>query len=220
MRRTLLIVLLLSASTVHAQSDGGQAGIVIGRLGNIAPIAYYAPSGSILDNYGNLIVFDFIYSYPPIMTGQTTPVRIPTIPRTRVIVVPPGGGTVVTKEYSATFQIIWAGQWAVYAIGTVYALTSNNQLTSTRSLVAMDVGVGGAKLPADYSGFPSTALPTRGDAKLARSYDGSPDAIYSVQPVNPPIMTLGSASPVALPRIARIITYNGTFKSVDVNLPQ
>ena len=70
MRRTLLVVLLLSASTVHSQSEGGQAGIIIGRPGNIAPIAYYAPSGSILDNYGNLIVYDFIYSYPPIMTGQ------------------------------------------------------------------------------------------------------------------------------------------------------
>ena len=220
MRRTLLVILLLSASTVHAQSDGGQAGIVIGRPGAIAPIPYYAPSGSILDNYGNLIVFDFIYTNPLILTGQTTPVRIPTIPRTRVNVVPPGGGAVATKEYAASFQIIGAGQWAVYAIGTVYTLTSNNQVVSTRSLVAMDVGVGGAKLPADYSGFPSTALPIRGDAKLARSYDGSPDTIYSVQPVNPPLMMMGAASPVALPRIARIITYNGTFKSVDVNLPQ
>ena len=201
MRRTLLAILLLAASSLHAQDGSGLAGPAV------IPVPYY-PSGSVVDNYGNIIVFDFIYTNPPILPGQMLP-ALPAIPKTRVSVVPPGGGTVVTQEYSATFQIIGTGQWGVYAIGTVYTLT-NNQLSSIRSLVAVDVGSGGVNLPPDFSGFPSTPLPPTGDAQLVRSSDGLPDTIYSVEP----------AAPQVVPRIARIITFNGTFKSTDVNLPQ
>src|SRR5262245_45837724 len=134
MLRTLLVIFLAAASSLHAQDGGGLTGPAL------ISIPYY-DSGSVLDNYGNIVVFDFISTSPPVLPGQMIPVR-PTIPKTRVSVVPRGGGSVVTREYSATFQIIGAGQWGVYAIGTVYTL-SNNQLSSIRSLVVLDVGSGG-----------------------------------------------------------------------------
>jgi hypothetical protein len=187
---------------------------MVGTIVPMPPVPFpYGTSVSAIDQFGNLLVFDTVYTYVAPVPGQ--PVT-PSAPMTRITVVPGSGqGTPLTKEYPATtVQILGTGQQAVYAIAYSYTI-SNGKLTNTRTLVAIDVGSAGVSLPDKFSGFPPASLLPRGDAKLWRGADShSPDMISSVDPPANPM----SATPVA--RQARIIKFDGIkFSSTDVPLP-
>jgi hypothetical protein len=178
------------------------------------PVPYqYTSSVSAIDQFGNLLVFDTVYSYSVPVPGQTV---TPSAPKTHITVVPGSGqGMPLTKEYPATtFQILGTGQQALYAVAYSYTI-ANGKLTNTRTLVAINVGSAGVLLPADVSGFPAANPLPRGDAKLSRGEDiHSSDAISSVDPPTNPL----SMTPVQ--RLARIIKFDGIrFTFIDVPLP-
>jgi hypothetical protein len=180
----------------------------------LPPIPYpYGTSVSAIDQFGNLLVFDTVYTYVSPVPGQ--PVT-PSAPKTRITVVPGNGqGTPLTKEYPATtFQILGTGQQAVYALAYAYTIT-NGKLTNTRTLVAINVGPAGVLVAADVSGLQAASLLPKGDAKLSRGADAhASDTISSVDPPTNPMST----TPVQ--RLARIIKFDGIrFSSTDVPLP-
>jgi hypothetical protein len=148
MRATCAIVfILLAAASAYAQT-----GILGGPIVPLPPVPYqYSTRVSANDQFGNLLVFDTLYSYVVPVPGQ--PIT-PSAPKIRITVVPGNGqGTPLTQEYAATtFQILGTGQQAVYAIAYSYTIT-NGKLTNTRTLVAIDVDSAGVSLPADVSGF-------------------------------------------------------------------
>jgi hypothetical protein len=215
MRETCAFVILLAVSSSYAQTDI-KGGLIAPTM---PPVPYqYTTSVSAIDQFGNLLVFDTVYSYsapvPVQIPGQ--PVT-PSVPKTLITVVPGSGqGTPLTRQYPATtFQILGAGQQALYAVAYSYTIANGRLTSTTRTLVAINVGPAGALLPADVSGFPPANLLPKGDAKLSRGEDiHSPDTISSVDPPTNPL----SMTPVQ--RLARIIKFDGIqFSSIDVPLP-
>ena len=224
----VLMVLLLLAVSALAQVSF-----------SVAPISYMS-SSSAVDQHGNLLVFDTTYSLtvlPATTSGAigsgasnnvmipfpVMPVRQVVTPKTRITVLPGGTGQPVSKEYPATFQIIGTGEWALYAAATAYTLVNNQPATGARKLIAIDPGVAGTALPADFSGFLNTDL-TTGEVKLNASRGSAPDVIFNVDsPGNPiTLKPLSPTIPVSVrARIARTIKFDGTrFTSTDVALPQ
>ena len=207
MRETCAIVfILLGVTCAYAQT---------GLIAPMPPVPYqYTSSVSAIDQFGNLLVFDTVYSYTVPVPGQTV---TPSAPKTHITVVPGSGqGMPLTKEYPATtFQILGTGQQALYAVAYSYTIANGRLTSTTRTLVAINVGPAGALLPADVSGFPPANLLPKGDAKLSRGEDiHSPDTISSVDPPTNPL----SMTPVQ--RLARIIKFDGIqFSSIDVPLP-
>ena len=116
-------------------------------------------SNSVVDNAGNLVVFD--------VGRSTTGVTVTGLqhsfftPQTRVTVQRPGTGNVQTVTYDAALQVIGVGSSAIYAIATVYTV-SGTTVSSTESLIAIKAG---QTLPPAISGFPSYALTARTQAK-------------------------------------------------------
>jgi hypothetical protein len=205
-----IVFILLSVTSAYAQTEIG-GGLISPTM---PPIPYqYTSSVSAIDQFGNLVVFDTVYSYPVPVPGQTV---TPSAPKTHITVVPGSGqGTPLTKEYPATtFQILGTGQQALYAVAYSYTIT-NGRLINTRTLIAINVGPAGVLLPADVSGFPTANLLPRGDAKLSRGEDiHSSDTISSVDPPTNPL----SMTPVQ--RLARVIKFDGIrFTLTDVPLP-
>jgi hypothetical protein len=209
MRKTFTTVFILLGVT----SAFGQVDI----KGLSAPMSaaphQYTTSFSAIDQFGHLLVFDTVYSYAVPVPGQPA---IPSPPKTRITVVPASGQDApLTREYPAiTFQILGVGQQALYSLAYSYTI-ANGKLTSTRTLVAIDVGPAGVLLPADFSGFPAASLLPTGDAKLSGGADNhSSDTISSVEPPANPLST----TPVQ--RRARVIRFDGIrFSSKDAPLP-
>jgi hypothetical protein len=125
--------------------------------------AVYSDGVSVLDNAGNLYVFDYGRS----TTGVTvTGLRHSFFaPKTRVTVQRPGSsGNTQTVEFDGEIRIIGAGT-AVFAIVTVFNV-SGTTVTTTQSLIAIQ-----PTLPAGpaVSGFPSLSLTSPVEAKVNSS---------------------------------------------------
>jgi hypothetical protein len=212
-------------------------------FGQVVSVPYsYTASTSAVDTHGNLIVFDTTYSVSVLQAGTVTgnpgssgpsqgTVNIPVaplpirqvMPTTKVTIIPGGTGQPILRKYSATFEVIGTGKWALYAIATAYSVTNNQVVTGPRKVVAMDAGASGTGLPTDLSGFLSTEL-NPGEVKLTASGGSAPDTIFNIE--SPTYYSIGMGSPlppIAIPvkaRIARTITFDGTrFTSTDVVLP-
>src|SRR5438874_4308161 len=88
----------------------------------------------VLDNAGNLVIFD--------PGRSTTSVAINNgrsfySPETRIIVQHPGStGNIQTVIYGAEIRVIGVGTAAIYALATVYTV-SGTTITSTESLIAI-----------------------------------------------------------------------------------
>src|SRR6516162_8260797 len=102
MRETCAFVfILLAVSSAYAQTDI-KGGLIASTM---PPAPYQYTTGvSAIDQFGNLLVFDTVYSYsapvPVPVTGQ--PVT-PSVPKTLITVVPGSGqGTPLTRQYPAT----------------------------------------------------------------------------------------------------------------------
>lgn len=157
----------------------------------------FSQSGNaVLDNAGNLFVFDFGRS----TTGVTiTGLRHSFYaPKTRVTVQRPGTtGNVQTVEYDGALQVIGVGSSALYAIATTYTV-SGTTLTATRSLVAIK-----PVLPAGpaLSGFASFNLASGVEPRASLS-----DYISLLTLPERPSAT----SSTTTARTAQVVRFNGT----------
>jgi hypothetical protein len=113
MRRLVLIVVLFSMTSVAYGQRSGQL-----AFPSIVP---FGASNSIIDQNGNLIIFDVSYTYPP-TANQSSPVRFPPIAKTHVTVIAitaTGTPTITPKtsfDYDGALQVVGVGRRAVYAI--------------------------------------------------------------------------------------------------------
>jgi len=234
MRKTLIVSAFLFVA-LCAMPVFGQA------TGSILPTSYGFGT-FVVDQHGNLIVFDTLYTLTPVTvpapggTGSSasagpngtvkvtppilTPIRQTMTPKTRITVIPGGTGQPASQEYSAVFQIVGAGKWGVYAVAQSYSATGTTFTYGPRKLVAINPAV----LPTDISGFINTDLTARGEVRLEASTTSDPDVLFCVDPPNMyPILgpIPASATAPTVLRIARRITFDGTrFDSKDVNLQQ
>src|ERR1700733_8705550 len=113
MRRLSLVFALVSMT-----------GAVYGQ--NALPSAVSTPStNSVIDQNGNLMIFDVSYSYPT-AANRSTAVFFPPVVTTRVTVITvTAGATAKTSfDYPGALQVAGVGRYAVYAIDTEYMYTS------------------------------------------------------------------------------------------------
>jgi hypothetical protein len=186
---TTIGFVLLMSTTGLAQNPGSPQGP--GALP-------FRGGNSVVDNAGNLVVLDLGRSGTGVTVTGLQHSFYP--PQTRVTVQRPGTtGNVQTVTYdNASLQVIGVGPSAIYAIATVYNV-SGTTVSSSESLIAIKAG---QPLPAAISGFPSSALTARTQAK-----GDSSDYIALV------IQTAAtSTNPAA--RTASVVHFNGA--SFDV----
>ena len=205
---------------------------------------YYIASANVVDSSGNLLVFDTSFAYYPLpIPAQATTsvtssagtatvsvvttsipviVRQAVMPKTKITVLQSGTGKPVSREYSASFQIVGAGKHAVYAIMTEYSTAAGTVLTGARKLVTINAGVAGEGLPADLALFPSAELRPIGEVTLSAGTESTPDSLFNVDPATN-IQTLAAPSNVTFapnPRIARTMRFDGVrFTTTDVTIP-
>ena len=165
----------------------------------VAPVPVpisYGFSNSAIDHNGRVLVFDAMYSYPPLLDVQAIPVRFPPIVTTRVTVIASDANSKQESQYQGTFQVVGVGRYAVYAIVTNYAIvaTAGQAPTSiTRQLVAL-----GPSFPT----LPSIDVPFNASVKIsAVGDDGAPDTIAFVPNVLTPLVAGSTGTIQPLPSI-------------------
>jgi len=225
MRRLALVFAVLSMT-----------GAAYGQLA-LPPIAYTAPTTSVFDQNGNLMLFDVSYTYPT-TANQSTAVRFPPVVKTHVTVITVATGLATSFTYDGTFQIAGVGGQAVYAFVSTYAPTTipappiaapGGQgsivsvgggtvsgtvvvpvpiaFTVSRRLVALNFLAG--TLPTT---LPSTDPLGSADAKISKSaVDPGLDTIAVIDSAFlPPILTAGTTGSVSqTSHSVRLFTFDG-----------
>ncbi len=160
----------------------------------------YDRSYRVLDPVGNLVVFDFGYSYSS--TTSLRLLRTPRDPMTRITIVRPAGAP-ETREYAASFTFVGVGSRAVYAIANTTTTSGTTTTTSSR-LVALNPQV---SLPATVAAFNGLTLPTtRFDVDM-----GQPDIISILTEAVRTSTTSGSTTTTTTtPRTVKVVKFNGT----------
>jgi len=220
-----LVILVLFSVPVFAQTTDTD---VINRvISNVS----YGLTHSLNDQYGNLVIFDSIYTLTPVPvplpfptpTAGATSVAVlrPLMaPKTRITVIPDGGGQPIFKEYDGNIQLVGAGKSAIYAVTYGFSLSNGLIAITPRRLIAIDVGAAGTQLPPDTSGFLSADLTSSGEVRLTPGTAVTPDTITCVDPAGNAVF-ISPAGAVRPTRVARTIRFDGLrFSSVDVTLPQ
>jgi len=153
---------------------------------------------SVLDNAGNLVIFDPGRSTTAATITDSRRSFYP--PKTRITVQHPGSsGNVQTVIYDGDVRVVGVGTSAIFALATVYTV-SGTTVTSSQSLIAIK---GNQALPAALSGFPTMVLTGNLDAHV-----GPSDYISLVtEPERPrPVTTTTPATA----RTAQVVHFNGT----------
>lgn len=230
----LLLILGVILTAAAFGQDTGATAMPIGGMN-------YGTSTSVADQYGNVLIFDPIYSWG-ISPGVPTPavggtrstgtsvvttmvvMRYVLSAKTRVTVIPAGGGQPAIREYAASFQVLGLGKSSLYAVMNEYLPVSQENymgyLQGPRKLIAIDAGASGTSLPTALTGFVNAALQSSGDVRLHAGTGAQLDLITSIEYASNPLIMV-PASIAVRPRVARLIRYDGTkFTSTDVTLPQ
>jgi hypothetical protein len=203
MKRFGLFVLLFSM----ANAAFGQVG-----TGGVAIAQPFGFSNSVVDQSGNVLIFD--EAFPGLTLGTT---------QTHLLVVSADGKTVTGNSYPGTFQILGVGQNGVYALVNSFTFaTTSGGTTATpvfaRQLVVLHVVAG--TLPAT---LPSITVGSNQEAKLSLAVGASlPDTIALVSGntfILPPILLGGgTTSPVAsTPHMVWLYTRDGLKFTPNAN---
>jgi hypothetical protein len=180
--RWFLMVCVFCLSTVMAMAQ-----LTVAPTPVPVPLSY-GFSNSVIDHNGRVLVFDAIYSYPPILDVQPVAVRFTPTVTTHVTVIESNASSNKDARYDGMFQVVGVGRYAVYAIITNYTVAGNSfqgAASTTRQLVAL-----GASFPT----LPSVDIPLGDTVKVsAVGDDGAPDEIAVVPNVVRPLMAGSSA---------------------------
>lgn len=162
-----------------------------------APVTFI--SNSVVDNHGNLFIFQTV--------SQKTTIS------TRVTIVTPTKTAVGPREYAGVFSSIVVANQAIYAINTTSASTSTGSLTTLITLVALKPGSTG-DLPAV---LPSFSMDAYAEIRIAPGQ--STDLIYLIQTSSALLRTI--AIPVVQANFVRLVQFDGSlFKDLGkVQLP-
>jgi hypothetical protein len=186
--RWFAIVLVFSVSAIAAMAQVAVAPVPV-------PISY-GFSNSVIDHNGRVLVFDAMYSYPPLLDIQAIPVRFPPIVTTQVTVIATDAKSTQNSQYQGTFQVVGVGRYAVYAIVTNYTIVANPvqaPTSITRQLVAL-----GPSFPT----LPSIDVPFDVNIKVsAVGDDGAPDTIALVPNVVTPLLAGSTGTVLPLPPV-------------------
>jgi hypothetical protein len=160
-----------------------------------------APATIVTDSTGNLLLVErrAANSIPGAASTATGLV-------TRVVIIPPqAGATPSSAVYGGTMSNFYLGKKAIYSIFTV---TQGGK--ATRSLVALDAGVGGTL----QKTLPTVSSPNVGTSDIrVDPATGNKDAIYVIQQPTIVRRTTGTTTPTATtnaPRTIVIVEFDGT----------
>jgi len=186
-RNTILAAVLLfwlqplcNAQRPSSPMDGSTATAIM-------PIQYI--SNSVVDNLGNLFIFQSVYQNAAFST--------------RVTVVTPAKVTIGPHEYPGSFSSIVAGEQALYAIHTTpTSASTGTSRASLIELVALKIGSTG-DLPKT---LPSLLLDGYADIKM---FPGQTvDLLYLIQ--KSPAILMTTAIPVTLASFVRLVQFSGS----------
>jgi hypothetical protein len=192
----------------------------------LPPVPVTGLAGTVIDQNGNLLVFETRYTFPAGTNLNSRILRVSPTPTTRITPVLASGTAGTAREYAGvTLQVVGVGRWGVYAILTAISTDQNNRTLVTRRLAVINAGVSGTSLPDNANGFVSTELaPNVGQIDVARSPDQSPDTLYAAVSSYPVVLltpNVGTFPPA--PGSGRKVTIykyaGGQFSSADVPLP-
>jgi hypothetical protein len=160
-----------------------------------------APANLVTDSSGNLLVVErrAANSIPGAASTATGLV-------TRIIIIPPqAGASPSSAVYNGTMGNFYLGKRAVYSI-----FTTTTGGKTTRSLVAVDAGAGGALQPT----LPIAPITNVGTSEIrVTPTNGNRDAIYVIQQptlVRRPSSTTTTAPPTPSPRTIIYFEFDGT----------
>ena len=174
--------------------------ISAGAWAQVAVPVFRGAGNAVVDNAGNLVVFDAGQSTTGVTLTGFRRTFYP--PETRITIQSPGtSGNVQTVTYNAGIQVIGTGTSAIFAIATTYTV-SGTTVTTAQSLIAIKAG---QALPAALSGFPALALTAPVETRL-----GSSDYIALISETAP---AAGSTTTTPT-HTAEVVHFNGN--SFDV----
>ena len=215
MKKAAFVLLFILISTA-SYGQVSVPGVVVSVAPSVFPMPAVGPSMTAVDRMGNLYIFEVTYTYPAPLDANVRIIRVPPTIQSKVTIVSSEGSVLSTNQYDGYYQLLGAGQHAVYAAVTTYSAASTatiQAMTSTRKLLAF---IGTA---------PTVEAPISlaGDVRLNPSVDNRPDVISVLDYLYMPLLTAGGSATTApaRQRQGQLIKFNGGAFDVKMfTIPQ